>query len=89
MDINDYYLLSNIPSLDLHGFDREGARVAIIDFIKDSVKLKHEIVEIIHGKGEGIVKNVTYETLKKNNNVIDYKTSYYNTGITIVKLNIN
>lgn len=86
MDIDDYYLLSNIPSLDLHGFDREGARVAINDFIKDNIKQNVEIAEIIHGKGEGIIKNTTREVLSKNKNIIEFKTSYFNPGITIIKL---
>lgn len=88
MNIDDYYLLSNIPSLDLHGYDREGARVAINDFIKDNYKQKIEIFEIIHGKGEGIIKNVTREVLSKNHKVIEFKSSYFNQGITIVKINI-
>jgi len=89
MNIDDYYLLSNIPSLDLHGYDREGARVAINDFIQDNIVQKNEIIEIIHGKGEGIIKNVTREVLSKNKYVLEFKSSYFNPGITIVKIKKN
>ena len=30
--------INNLPQLDLHGYDRESARVAINDFIKDSIR---------------------------------------------------
>lgn len=86
MNIDDYYLLSNIPSLDLHGYDREGARVAINDFIRDNQKQDIEICQIIHGIGEGIIKNTTREVLNKNKNIDEFKISYFNPGITIIKI---
>ena len=33
-------LYSNIPTLDLHGFDRDYARIQINDFIIDNYKMK-------------------------------------------------
>ncbi len=72
--------------LDLHGFDRETARVAIIDFIEDAKKMKEEYIVIIHGTGSGIIKRTTNEVLKKHNDVLEYGLDYYNQGQTIVKL---
>ena len=51
MDINNYLLYDSLPSLDLHGYDRETARVAIEDFIRDSIIEKHELISIVHGIG--------------------------------------
>ena len=89
MDINNYLIYDMLPSLDLHGYDRETARVAIEDFIRDSIKMKHELVSIIHGRGAGIIRETTINTLKKNKNVIEFKSSYFNQGMTIVKIRIN
>lgn len=89
MDINNYMLMNNLPSLDLHGYDRETARVAINDYIRDSIKEGHEFINIIHGIGEGIIRNSTNDTLNKNKNVICFKSSYFNQGSTIVQLKLS
>ena len=39
--------LKNLPSLDLHGFDRETARVATEDFIDENIILKNDKILII------------------------------------------
>lgn len=88
MNIDSYMMFGNLPSIDLHGYDRDSARVAINDFIRDSIKQKNEYIIIVHGIGTGIVKRITYETLNKNKSVLEYKTSYFNQGITIVKIKI-
>lgn len=72
--------------LDLHGFDRETARVAINDFIEDAKKMQEEYLVIIHGTGSGIIKKVTTETLKKHPDVLEYGQNYFNQGETIVRL---
>ena len=48
--------LKNLPSLDLHGYDRETARVATEDFIDENIILKNDKILIIHGKGLGVVR---------------------------------
>ena len=78
--------LYNIPSIDLHGDDRDTARVRINDFINDNIRMKNEKIEIIHGIGTGILRNVTQNTLQNNKYVLEYKTSYFNRGSTIVWL---
>ena len=78
--------LSNLPSLDLHGVDRDYARILINDFIYDNYKLKNEKIVIIHGIGTGIIRKTTHEVLKRNKYVQEYKTDYFNSGMTIVTL---
>ena len=72
------------PSIDLHGFDRDSARVAINDFVLDNYKMGNEIITIVHGVGTGILKEETSKTLKNNKLVIDYKIDNFNIGMTIV-----
>ena len=86
MNLNEILFIDNCPTLDLHGYDRETARVAINDFIKDNIVMKNEIVVIIHGIGSGIIRNTVKNTLEKNKSVLEFKTFYNNRGATIVKL---
>lgn len=88
MNLNNIIFIDSLPKLDLHGLDRDTARVIINDFINDNIKLKNEIILIIHGIGSGIIKNTTKETLQKNRNVIEFKTHYRNNGCTLVKIKI-
>ena len=79
-------LYSNLPALDLHGFDRDYARIQINDFINDNKKIKNKKIIIIHGNGQGILKKTCQETLKNNKNVLSYKIDNFNTGMTVVTL---
>jgi len=80
--------ISRYPKIDLHGYDRESARVATNDFIDENIILKNDTIVIIHGKGSGIVKESVHNTLKQNKQVAEYKTDNFNPGCTIVKLYI-
>lgn len=66
-------LYSNAPSLDLHGIDREYAKILTREFIDDNYKLKNDTAIIIHGIGTGIVKRAVHEELKHNKKIIEYK----------------
>lgn len=77
-------LYKYLPTLDLHGYDRDYARIMINDFIEEQYKLKNNKVIIIHGNGTGILKKTTQETLKRNNKVESYKIDNFNVGMTIV-----
>ena len=88
MNLNDIIFIDNLPSLDLHGFDRETARVAINDFINDNIKLKNKFIVIIHGIGSGILKDTTHLTLKKNKNVLEFKICMFNIVCKIVNINL-
>lgn len=79
-------LYSNLPTLDLHGYDRDYARIQINDFINDNYKIKNRKVIIIHGNGSGVLKKTTQETLRRNKLVEDYKIDNFNDGQTIVNI---
>lgn len=86
MNLNALLFIERYPKLDLHGYDQQTARVAIEDFIRDNVKLKNEFCLIIHGIGTGVIRKTTHETLRKNKNILQYQTHYFNLGCTIVQL---
>lgn len=88
MELNDIIFIDSLPKLDLHGYDQNTARVMVTDFINDNIKMKNEIINIVHGHGSGVIKKATYKILSKNKNVIEYKTFYNNDGCTIVKIKI-
>lgn len=81
--------LERYPQIDLHGYDRDSARVATTDFILENIILGNDTVVIIHGIGTGTIKKEVHETLAKHKKVIEYKTDNFNSGCTIVKLDIN
>ncbi len=80
---------SNIPSIDLHGETRDSARVLVMEFINDNIKLKNEKVLIIHGIGSGALKDEVHKNLKINKKVKSYKLDNFNNGCTVVELNID
>lgn len=88
MELKEVIYIDNLPTIDLHGFDRDYARVKTLEFINDNLKMKNEIICIVHGRGTGIVKNEVHDTLRKSKDVLDYKLFYNNIGSTIVKLNL-
>ena len=81
--------LDRYPKIDLHGYDRDSARVAVNDFVLENILLKNAKIVIVHGIGSGIVKKAVHETLKINKNVQEYKVDNFNSGCTIVKLNVD
>lgn len=81
--------LKNLPRIDLHGYDRDSARVATNQFINDNLFLKSSKVLIIHGKGEGIVKCAVHDALSKRKEVIKYHTDNFNDGCTIAFLAVD
>lgn len=89
MTLNDVIFIDNLPSIDLHGFDRMTARMMINDFIRENMHLKQNIFVIVHGIGSGVLYHETHDALRKNKNVIDYKTYYYNNGCTIVEIKVD
>lgn len=88
MNLNNLIFIDNLPSLDLHGFDRDSARVAINDFINDNIRMHNRYVVIIHGIGSGILKETTRLVLKKNKSVIEFKIHPFNIGCTVVNIDL-
>lgn len=88
MTLNEVIFIDSLPKLDLHGYDRMSARVAIEEYINDNIKMGNEIILIIHGIGSGILKEATHNTLKNNKKVIEYKLNNFNSGCTMVKIRL-
>lgn len=79
-------LYDNLPSLDLHGIDRDYAKILINEFINDNYKIKNKKIIIIHGIGTGIIRKTTQEILKNNKLVESFKIDNFNPGITVVNI---
>ena len=88
MELKEVIFADSLPSIDLHGLDRDTARVKVMEFIKDNKIMKNEIICIVHGVGNGIIKNEIHNTLRRNKDILDYKLFYSNVGCTIVKIKI-
>ncbi|MFV0250075.1 MAG: Smr/MutS family protein [Bacilli bacterium] len=88
MSLSNILFADNLPKIDLHGLDRETARVFVTDFINEQKKLKNNVFIIVHGIGSGILRSTTLDTLKKNKLVIEFQTSFFNPGCTIVKIKL-
>ena len=86
MTINEVIFIDSLPKLDLHGFDRDSARVAINDFIKDNKAMGNEVVLIVHGIGTGVMRDTCFITLSHNKDVIEFKSAYGNRGCMLVQI---
>ena len=86
MKLSEIIFIDQFPSLDLHGFDRDYARIKINEFIQDNFVIKNEFTVIVHGVGSGILKQETLDTLKKNKKVEEYQLFKGNIGCTIAKI---
>ena len=85
--INDIFL-ERYPKIDLHGCDRDSARMMVNDFIDENIILGQDTIIIIHGIGLGIIKKEIHDMLKKDRRIIEYKTDNFNSGCTIVKISL-
>ena len=81
--------LERYPKIDLHGLDRDSAKMYTDDFVMENVTLGNETIILIHGRGEGIVRKACHEALMVNKRVLSYKVDNFNPGVTIVKLDLN
>lgn len=84
--IDNYMLYKNLPTLDLHGENRYNALVLTEEFIKDNLKLGNKLIIIIHGIGQGILKENIHKFLKTKKEIKAYKTDIFNPGVTIIEL---
>lgn len=81
--------IKNLPTIDLHGYDRDSARVATNDFVREAMLMKWERIVIIHGIGNGIVKEAVHDALRRNRMVMDYCLYGMNVGCTIIRIKKN
>ena len=84
-DLTDVFI-KNLPTLDLHGEIKDSARVLIKEFIEDNYLLRNKKIVIVHGVGKGLIKEETYNILKRNKKVGSYHINRYNSGCTVVIL---
>jgi DNA-nicking Smr family endonuclease len=63
MNLSSIIFIDSLPTLDLHGFDRDYARIKINEFIDDNIVMGKEFIVIVHGVGTGILMKETAETL--------------------------
>ena len=81
-------LTSKSPRIDVHGETYDSVSLYVTQFIDDNYKLGNKYIAIIHGKGEGILKNRIHELLKINNKVEDFYLNNWNIGETIIVLKV-
>lgn len=79
-------ILSNTPTIDLHGLDRDYASICVKDFIRDQYTIGNTTILIVHGKGSGILRKRIHDDLKKNKYIQKYELNMFNSGETIVTL---
>lgn len=85
MELNDIFL-DRLPKIDLHGFDRESARVRVNDFVEEAYIIGYDEILFVHGIGSGIVKEAVLDTLGKNKKVLSYHIVGSNVGCTVAKI---
>ena len=74
------------PTLDLHGEYKFSAEVLTKEFINDNITLKNKRLCIIHGIGEGRLKECVHDILKKDRRIKTYKVDFMNPGCTLVEI---
>lgn len=75
--------------LDIRGCRAEEALAQVEQFIDDAIMLNHQHLRIIHGKGDGILRNVIREHLRKRKEVLHLQDEHADrggAGITLVTL---
>lgn len=75
--------------LDLRGMRVDEASQALESYIDDALLLRMHEVRILHGKGNGVLRNITRDILAKNKEVAgfhDERPELGGYGITVVKL---
>ena len=78
--------LKILPQLDVHGYTRDTVTTVVNDFIYENYRLGKKKVLVVHGKGEGILKNAIHKLLKRNKYVEKYYLYNMNIGCTIIEL---
>ena len=80
---------NSMPQLDLHGLDRIECGIKIKHFIDDNIFLRNEEFAIIQGIGSGILKNETWNILRKDKRIEEFCIDPFNSGCTLVRVKLN
>jgi len=71
--------------LDLHTFAPKDVKDLVATYIDECMKIGISDIEIIHGKGKGVLRKIVHSILDRHPHVVSY--SYGRTwGSTLVKL---
>ncbi len=81
-------LTEKTPKLDLHGEIVSMVYSLVNEFINDNLKMKNNLLRIIHGKSTNILTREVHTVLNSNKNVQEFKINRNNLGETIVILKI-
>lgn len=79
--------LDILPTIDVHGYTSDLVIYPVSDFINDNIKLRKYKIVIIHGIGEGILKNTIRMHYTRDKRVSRLYGDPFNLGITIIELN--
>jgi len=77
------------PEIDLRGMSGEDAWHEVDLYLDDAVIVKMKNVNLIHGKGSGILRRIIWERLKRDGRVESYRQGEYgegDAGVTVVTL---
>lgn len=74
------------PKIDVHGEIRDTVIPLVDIFIKDNIKLRNKKIVVIHGNGQGILRNTIHDYLKHDKRIKKYYLDMYNIGTTIIEL---
>ena len=77
------------PTLDLHGEYKFSAEVLTKEFINGNITLKNQKLCIIHGIGEGKLKDTVHDVLKHDKRIKSFKVDFMNSGCTLVEIKEN
>jgi len=78
--------LSILPTIDVHGYNRDMIRCVLNEFISDNIKMHNKKIVIVHGKGNGILKKEIHDLLRCDKRVNRYYLDGFNIGETIIEL---
>jgi DNA mismatch repair protein MutS2 len=65
--------LHTATEIHLRHMRAEDATLELDKFIDDAVLAGHSQIRIVHGKGEGVLRKITQETLKKHPHVREHR----------------
>lgn len=82
-------LESNLPSLDLHGENKEITKILVNQFITDNIKMGNNKIVIVHGIGTGTLRKEVNEFLRKDKRIEKFYINFFNPGCTIVEIREN
>ena len=75
-----------LRQLDVHGFTEDTVMTVVNEFINDNIKLRKWKIVVVHGKGQGILKNKIHQSLKRDKRVSRFYLYNFNLGCTIIEL---